>query len=255
MKYGRYGYNTVFKRVTEYGCSNPATMNGVAKKSVIMLLMALLSTIVCAKFLEPLNAAAGGIIVFGYLISPFLTFILSMIMSFNPNAAKTLAIPYAILEGVSIGSLAGLLTAVLGSTGGLIVSLAFVITLSFFLGASVLYCTGLIKVDSRLRRLGRVTLFGLLISTLMINIIGIFNPLILDFFYGNTNFALIFAVISVLIASIYSMISLDNAHAIVEAGVDKNYEWYAAFGIVLNVIWLFWEVLRLVLIIFSRSDN
>ena len=26
MKYGRYGYNTVFKRVTEYGCSNPATM-------------------------------------------------------------------------------------------------------------------------------------------------------------------------------------------------------------------------------------
>ena len=51
------------------------------------------------------------------------------------------------------------------------------------------------------------------------------------------------------------MISLDNAQVIVTAGVDKNYEWYASFGIVLNVIWLFWEVLRLVLIIFSRSDN
>ena len=200
-RYGRYGYNAVFERITEYGCSNPATMKGVTKKTVLMLAIALISTLVCIKVVEPLDDLAAGMIYFGYLISPLLTFVLSLIMCINPSAAKTLAIPYSILEGVSIGSLAGLLTSVLGSTGGLIVCLAFVITLSFFLGASVLYYTGLVEVDSRLRRFGRVTLLGLCISTLMITIIGLFNPLILDFFYGNTGFALIFAIISVIIAS------------------------------------------------------
>lgn len=255
MKSRKYGYNTVFRRVTEYGCATPATMTGVAKKSVIMLIMALLSALICIKFVGPLGTTSLGIIFFGYLISPFLTFILSMIMSFSPIAAKTLAIPYSILEGISIGSLAGLLTAVLGETGGLIVGLAFVVTLSFFLGAAVLYCTGIVKVGSGLRRFAFVSILGLLISSLMISIVGLFNSQIINFFYYDSNFALIIAIVYVIIAAVYSLISLDNAKRIVDAGIDQNYEWYAAFGIVLNVIWLFWEILRLILIIFSRSDN
>ena len=251
----RFGYNTVFSNASEFGCSTRATMGGVAKKSILMLLTALISTVLCMLFVQPLNSFSGGVVLFGYLISPLLTFILSMIMSFKPAVAKTLAIPYSILEGVSIGSLAGILTAALGATGGLIVGLAFVVTLSFFLGASMLYCTGLVKVGTGLRRFGFTALFGLLISSLIISIIGFFNRGIYDFFYGNNDIALIFAIISVLIASIYSLISLDNAKRLVDSGLDVNYEWYAAFGIILNVIWLFWEVLRLVIILFSRSDN
>ena len=251
----RFGYNKVFSNATEYGCATPATMGGVAKKSIIMLLTALVSTLLSMLFVQPLNSFSGGIVLFGYLISPILTFVLSMIMSFNPAVAKTLAIPYAVLEGVSIGSVAGILTAFLGATGGLIVGLAFVVTISFFLGAAMLYCTGLVKVGTGLRRFGMTALLGLLISSLVIAILGIFNNGIYDFFYGNNDIALIFAIISVLIASIYSLISLDNAKRLVDSGLDANYEWYAAFGIILNVIWLFWEVLRLVIILFSRSDN
>jgi len=218
-------------------------------------LMALASTVVSMLFVQPLNSFSGGVILFGYLISPILTLVLSLIMSFNPAVAKTLAIPYAILEGVSIGSIAGLLTSLLGTTGGLIVGLAFIVTLSFFLGAAMLYCTGIVRVGSGLRRFGFTALFGLFISSLIISIVGIFNSSVFEFFYGTGNYALIFAIVSVLIASIYSLISLDNAKRLVDSGLDVNYEWYAAFGIVLNVIWLFWEVLRLVLILFSRSDN
>lgn len=251
----RFGYNSVFSRASEYSCSTPATMAGVAKKSIIMLLMALASTVVSMLFVQPLNSFSGGVILFGYLISPILTLVLSLIMSFNPAVAKTLAIPYAILEGVSIGSIAGLLTSLLGTTGGLIVGLAFIVTISFFLGAAMLYCTGIVRVGSGLRRFGFTALFGLFISSLIISIVGIFNSSVFEFFYGTGNYALIFAIVSVLIASIYSLISLDNAKRLVDYGLDVNYEWYAAFGIVLNVIWLFWEVLRLVLILFSRSDN
>ena len=188
--------------------------------------------VLCIKFVEPLSDFSGGIIVFGYLISPILTFVLSMVMSINPVAAKTLAIPYALLEGVSIGSIAGILTSVLGTTGGLIVGLSFVVTLSFFLGAAMLYSTGLVKVGDGLRKFALTALFGILISSLMIGIAGIFNRGIYDFFYGTTDIALLFAVISVLVASIFSLVSLDNAKRLVDSGLDQNFEWYAAFGIV-----------------------
>ncbi len=251
----KLGQNAVFNRATEYSCTTKATIGGVAKKTVVMLIMALISTLVCINFVEPLNDFSGGVILFGYLISPILTFVLSMIMSFSPNAAKTLAIPYSILEGVSIGCVAGILTGVLNETGGLIVGLAFIVTLSFFLGAAMLYCTGIVKVGTGLRRFAFTALSGLLISSLIIGIVGIFNRNVYAFFYGSTDIALIFAIISVFIASIYSLISLDNAKRFVDSGLDRSYEWYAAFGIVLNIIWLFWEVLRLVLILFSKSDN
>ncbi len=251
----RIGQNTVFERAASFECSNRATMGGVARKTIAMLLTALISALICMRFVESLSSLADEIVIFGYLISPILTFVLSMIMSFNPNAAKTLAIPYAILEGVSIGSLAGLLTALLGALGGMIIGLALVITLSFFLGSAVLYCTGIVKVGLGLRKFAFSALFGLCISSLMIWIMGIFNNDIYSFFYGDNNISLIIAIVYVIIAVVYSLISLDNAKKLVDSGLDQVYEWYAAFGIVLNVIWLFWEVLRLILILISRSEK
>ena len=57
----------------------------------------------------------------------------------------------------------------------------------------------------------------------------------------------------IFVAGIYIVISLDNATKIVEAGLDKEYEWYAAFGIILNLIWLFYQVLRFLIMIFGGS--
>lgn len=251
----RYGNNTVFQRAHEFYGDESATMKGVALKSILMLVVALISSVICMSLINQFTAVSGGVVIFGYLISPIITLVLSFIMSYNPSAAKTLAIPYSILEGISIGTIAGLLTALLGELGGVIVGLAFIITLSFFLGAAVLYSTGLVKVGSGFRRFFFIGLFGIVISTTFISIAGLFNNNIFLAFYGNGNLALIISIISVFIAAGYSLITLDNAKRIVDSGLDKNYEWYAAFGIILNVIWLFYEVLRLVIILFSRSDR
>ena len=42
----------------------------------------------------------------------------------------------------------------------------------------------------------------------------------------------------VILAGLYVVISFDNTTRIVDIGLGKTYEWYAAFGILLNVIWL-----------------
>lgn len=251
----RFGNNTVFRRAEEYACSNPATMKGVAHKSAIMLLTALASAALSILLMGSFTSAIGGIVIVGYMLSPILTLVLSLIMSFNPLAAKVLAIPYSILEGISIGSICGLLFLVLGIEGALICALALVITLSFFLGATLLYSTGLVKVTTRLRRFAFIALFGIVISSLIVAILSIFNPAMGALFYGGSNLGIIVSVISILIAGIYTLITLDNAKRIVDAGLDEQFEWYAAFGIVLNVIWLFWEVLSLLLKILARTDR
>ena len=93
----KLGQNAVFNRATEYSCTTKATIGGVAKKTVVMLIMALISTLVCINFVEPLNDFSGGVILFGYLISPILTFVLSM-----TNQEKTdLYMYYALASGIT----------------------------------------------------------------------------------------------------------------------------------------------------------
>ena len=251
----RYGRNLVFQRANEFYGDNAATVRGVAMKSIIMLLSAILSSILCTSFIGNYSIGSGGVVIFGYIISPIITLVLSFIMSYNPLAAKTLAIPYSILEGISIGTLGGLLKLLLGDVASVLLVLALIITVAFFLGASVLYATGLVKVTTGFRKFMFIVLFGVVISSVSISIIGIFSPTIYDVFYGLGDLSLILAVLSVLIAGGYSLITLDNASKIVEAGLDKNFEWYAAFGIILNLIWLFYEVFRLVILLVGRSNR
>ncbi|MDD4244431.1 MAG: Bax inhibitor-1/YccA family protein [Bacilli bacterium] len=85
-------------------------------------------------------------------------------------------------------------------------------------------------------------------------IAGLFDSQIYEIFYGATSYiALLISIIMVIISSLYVVISLDNANMIVDAGMDKTFEWYAAFGILLNIIWLYYEVLRLLIILMSRD--
>ena len=64
---------------------------------------------------------------------------------------------------------------------------------------------------------------------------------------------LVCSIVMCIIASMYVIVSLSNADEMIEAGASKVYEWFAAYAITLNVIYLFIEVLRLLLIIVSRS--
>ena len=58
-----------------------------------------------------------------------------------------------------------------------------------------------------------------------------------------------------IISSIYVFITIQQTDDIVSSGINKVYEWYAAFGVTLSVIWLFLEVLELLLRIAIRNRD
>ncbi len=254
----RFGSNYVFNKAHELGyeSENVASMKGVAFKTIFLLGITIITGLFSMMMINVSEVMAVGALKIGYFISPLLTFILTLIMSFNPKSAKILSIPYAMFEGFTIGSLGIILIASLGmAEAGLILGLALLITVAIFMGGAVLYTSGKIRVTSRFRRIMYVLLLGVVITTFVIFIASIFNQEIYWLFFGTNSLSLIISIIMIVIASVYTVISLDNANIIVSSGLDKNYEWYASFGIVLNIIWLFYEVVRFLLIIISRSRD
>ena len=247
----KFGDNVVFSRAQnlERVSGQVATIQGVGSKTILLVLITLISALATMFILGPLEVLSA------YFIIWIITFVLLMIMSFNPTAARVLAIPYAILEGMTVGAISGVVAIAIPDAGLLIPGLALSITMTIFLGASVLYATGVIRVSGFFRRFMYTLLLGVVITSLVVMIAGFFNGQIYELFYGvNSGIALLISIIMVIISSLYVVISLDNATMIVDAGMDKTFEWYAAFGILLNIIWLYYEVLRL-LIILSQRDR
>lgn len=247
----KFGDNVVFSRAQnlERVSGQVATIQGVGSKTILLVLITLISALATMFILGPRQVLSA------YFIIWIITFVLLMIMSFNPTAARVLAIPYAILEGMTVGAISGVVAIAIPDAGLLIPGLALSITMTIFLGASVLYATGVIRVSGFFRRFMYTLLLGVVITSLVVMIAGFFDSQIYELFYGvNSGIALLISIIMVIISSLYVVISLDNATMIVDAGMDKTFEWYAAFGILLNIIWLYYEVLRL-LIILSQRDR
>ena len=57
----------------------------------------------------------------------------------------------------------------------------------------------------------------------------------------------------ILLASGFLLVDLDNVARIVDTGMNKQYEWNAAYGLVVTLIWLYMEFLRFFILIFGRK--
>lgn len=246
-----FGNNTVFNRARDLTTDDVyerSSAQGVSIKTLILIGITLISALIGIYIIGPIGVMSI------YIPIIIVDFVILLIMSFNPRSAKVLSIPYAILEGLMVGAIAGLLEIALPGYGLSIAGTAFIMTIIIFLSASLLYLKGVIRVTNRFRKFMFTALLGLLLSGIILGIMSIFSPAV-AYTFSQGPVAFIVAIVYVVIASLYVVISLDNAYAIVDSGLEKTYEWYAAFGILINIIWLYYEVLRLIIIILANRND
>jgi uncharacterized YccA/Bax inhibitor family protein len=221
-----------------------ATIQGVTSKSILLIAITFITAILSISFLTEV----GGLLTL--IVVSIATFVLGIIISFSPTKARTLSIPYAIGQGLVLGVISALYE---GFYSG-IALLALVVTMAIFLVATVLYSSGIVRVGPFFRRLMFTLLIGSLFVGLIIFLISIFNPAFyLSTFGIDSPIAFGLSAVMVVISSLYVLISLDNANRIVTYGMDQTYEWYAGFGILVNIIWLYLEVLRFLAIVLNRT--
>ncbi len=223
-----------------------STVKGVALKGVYFIAITILSAVISAFMLNRYPGVAVGMIVAGAITA----FISCLVASFAPKTTAVSGTLYAIGEGLVVGAVSAVMSAAYSG----VVLAALISTFVVFGIMMILYATGVIRVGHKFRSFMFSALLGVVISQFLFLIVGLIFPSVWAMFYGNWALQVGISVLMVALASFYILCDLSNISAVIDAGLPKQYEWRAAFGLCVTLIWLYIEFLRLFALIASRKD-
>jgi len=216
------------------------TVDGAVNKTTILFIILLIGASI--TWYQPIQAAQGWMMlgVFGGLIAALVTI-------FKKEWARYSAPAYALLEGLFLGGISSIYEA---QFNGLVLQ-AVALTFGTFAAMLIAYRSGLIKVTDKLR-------FGIVAATGGIALVY-FASIILGFFgvsvsliSGNGLFGIGFSLIVVGVAAMNLLLDFDFIEKGAEYNAPRYIEWYAAFGLMVTLVWLYLEFLRLLAKLQSR---
>jgi uncharacterized YccA/Bax inhibitor family protein len=132
-----------------------------------------------------------------------------------------------------------------------IVFLALTATVAVFLSMLFLYAAGIVKVTEKVRSVIIIATVGigfLYLLSFLLSLFGANVPLI----WGVGTPALVFSIIVVIIASLNLLLDFAVIEHGIVMGAPKAFSWFAAFGLMVTIIWLYIEILRLLAILVAR---
>lgn len=125
------------------------------------------------------------------------------------------------------------------------------LTMGTLLVLLMAYKTGLIKATENFK-LGIVAATGAIgLVYLATFVLGMFGTQI-PYIHGSGTIGIIFSLVVVVIAALNLVLDFDFIEQGAEKGAPKYMEWYAAFGLLVTLIWLYLEILRLLSKLRSR---
>jgi len=176
-------------------------------------------------------------------------FVLAMITIFVPKASPVLAPIYVILEGFALGGLSaiaesqypGIAVQAVGLTTGTLFALLFA------------YKAGLIKATENFRAgvlAATGAIFLLYIVTLALRFFAGFQ---MPYIHDSGPIGIGLSVFIVIVAALNLVLDFDFIEKGAQAKAPKYMEWYAAFGLMVTLVWLYVEILRLLAKLRSRD--
>ncbi|MGI8663191.1 MAG: Bax inhibitor-1/YccA family protein [Acidimicrobiales bacterium] len=212
------------------------TIGGVASATGVLLALLIASAAFGWVATEPETGSIPGLVI-GALI---LSIGLAIATVLKPTWARVTAPLYAIADGFVVGCISHLYAA---DTSGIVLQ-AIGLTLGVFLIMLTLFATGRIVVTEKLR-MGIVAATGAIFVVYMLSIVAHLFGGDIGFIHDSGSFGIIFSLIVVGIASMNLLLDFDFVQRAVAARVPKQMEWYAAFGLLVTLVWLYLEILRL----------
>ncbi len=174
--------------------------------------------------------------------------IAALITVFKPQWALVTAPIYAVLEGLFVGGMSSLAEAQYPGIAIQAVGLTFGTCLAMLLA----YSSGLIKVSEKFK-FGVVAATGGIALVYFVSIILGFFGVSMPYIYGNGLMGIGFSVVVVGIAALNLVLDFDLIETGARNGFPRYMEWYAAFGLMVTLIWLYIEILRLLMKLRSRE--
>ncbi len=222
-------------RAMESTYGEKMTLNGTINKTGILLLLAFLSASFTWKMFYE-GAHMTGYVLFGAIGG----LILALVTTFKPKLSPYLAPAYALLEGLVLGAVSAMYSSLFEG----IVIKAILLTFSILFTMLFIYRSGLIKVTEKFKTGLSMAMGGIVLFYVINWILGIFGVHITAFHDGGL-LSIIISLAIVVVASFVLLWDFSEIENGISAGAPKYMEWYSGFSIMLTLVWLYFEILRL----------
>lgn len=160
---------------------------------------------------------------------------------------------YALFEGALVGSATFVFTSItiVKVSAGALIFEAIAGTLGVFIGMLVVYKTGAIRVTPKFTRILIASMFGILILALVNIVASLFG---MNMGLRSGAIGIFFSLFCIVIAALSFLLDFDQADKLIRAGVPSQFAWGVALGLAVTLVWLYLEILRL-LVILSSDRN
>ena len=220
------------------------TIRGTVNKSFILIGLVFCTAILSWDFM--LKSGSGVPYVLGAVI---LALVAGLATSFKPTWSPYTAPAYALFEGVFLGAISGFFDAMYPG----IAIQAVLLTCATFLCLLLAYRSGLIKATENFK-LGIVAATGAIALIYLVSMVLGFFGIQIPLIHGNGIVGIIFSLVVVVIAALNLVLDFDFIEQGEANAAPKYMEWYASFGLLVTLVWLYIEILKLLVKLNSRRD-
>ncbi len=222
------------------------TVSGTINKAMSLLFLLVASSLSTFMYLAMTGKFETVAIFAG--VGIVATLVLGMVACFKPQTCHVTAPLYAVFEGFALGSITMVLSLKYGGIAFQAVMLTFGVAAAMF-GC---YRFGLIRATEKFKSIVAAATMGVFLVIMANMLLGMFG-INLPFRSGGI-IGIVFSVVVIGVAALNLILDFDRIEDGARQGLPAQMEWFAAFGLMVTMVWLYWEILRLLMILRGSDD-
>ncbi|MDP9348881.1 MAG: Bax inhibitor-1/YccA family protein [Gemmatimonadota bacterium] len=220
------------------------TLEGAVNRTIILVGILLTTAVFGWSRAATGDPLAGGLVMIGSVGG----LVLAIATIFKPRWSPVSAPLYAALEGLALGAISGLVNQ---RYDGLPMQ-AVALTAGTLFCLLLAYRSGLIRATENFR-LGVTAATGAIALLYLVSMGMRFFGMQMPLLHEASPMGIGLSLFIVVIAALNLVLDFDFIEKGAEQGLPRYMEWYAGFGLLVTLVWLYLEILRLLMKL--RSDD
>ena len=221
------------------------TVKGVATKSLLLLALAFLTATITWKMVGVGSPAVVPLMIVG-LIGSTVGVIFCCV---KQEKAFIWAPIYALFEGLTLGALSAFFESMVPG----IAAMAVFITLAVSGVVFACYHFGILQASNTFIKVITYATLGIGAFYILSMILSLFG---VNIGVENMGFmGIIIQIVIVVVAALNLVLDFKTIEDGVSQGAPAQFEWYAGFGLMVTLVWVYMEILRLLFILASSSRD